>query len=293
MFRFAYASETHAERWQHSTVFARILAAIEDACVRRWLFFYTVWQNVFFLMQCWQYCDTMHLKFVLYYNLSMGVSCSPGLVLTDMECLYLGVSVFKHWIDHRHYIRILHWDSTSCSQCLLVFVAITVDITTFIDVFVTPVFMVTDIIFFLQYSYYYGRFVFELIQRISHLDSTTCSQSSLVFVDKTVDSTWYFLAFVSRLGMVIVRFQLCHINDYPHVDYVQLVVPWPRLLGLSSTVLFRLPIVCVHLLCHSSVVHHVQLVLQLSNNRCIARSCFCAMSISLPDSNCHSVVPYA
>ena len=230
----------------------------------------------FFLMQCWQYCDTMQLKFVLYYNLSMGVSCSPGLVLTDMECLYLGVSVFKHWIDHRHYIRILHWDSSSCSQCPLVFVAITVDITTFIDVFVTPVFMVTDIIFFLQYSYYYGRFVFELIQRISHLDSTTCSQSSLVFVDKTVDSTWYFLAFVSRLGMVIVRFQLCHINDYPHVDYVQLVVPWPRLLGLSSTVLFRLPTVCVHLLCHSSVVHHVQFVLQPSNNRCIGRSCFCA-----------------
>ena len=117
---------------------------------------------------------------------------------------------------------------------------------------------------------------FELIQRISHLDSTTCSQSSLVFVDKTVDSTWYFLAFVSRLGMIIVRFQLCHINDYPHVDYVQLVVPWPRLLGLSSTVMFRLPTVCVHLLCHSSVVHHVQFVLQPSNNRCIGRSCFCA-----------------
>ena len=44
MFRFAYASETHAERWQHSTVFARILAAIDDACVGRWGFALTLRQ---------------------------------------------------------------------------------------------------------------------------------------------------------------------------------------------------------------------------------------------------------
>ena len=34
----------------------------------------------------------------------MGVSCPPGLVHTDKECLYLSVSVIKHWIDHRHNI---------------------------------------------------------------------------------------------------------------------------------------------------------------------------------------------